>query len=85
MALYMDVHKQVSNLNPGELEEMARKGIEAARKKGVNFHNFWYSEKDGCIFCLCEAPNKEAALEAHQAAGESLPDEIFEVKEGSVH
>lgn len=85
MALYMDVHKGVSGLNPQELSETARKGIPIAQRHGVTFRNFWYNEKEGAIFCLCEAPNKEAALKAHREAGEPVPDEIFEVREGSIH
>lgn len=85
MALYMDVHKHVAGLNPEELNETACKGISLAERHGVKFRNFWYNEKEGAIFCLCEAPSKEAALKAHREAGEPIPDEIFEVKEGSVH
>ncbi|BCR04273.1 guanylate cyclase [Desulfuromonas versatilis] len=85
MALFMDVHRKVTGLTPGELEEIARSGLETARAKGVEVRNFWYNAKEGCIFCLCEASSKEAAIEAHRASGEPIPDEIFEVKEGSLH
>lgn len=85
MALFMDVHKRVEGLRPEELAEAARKGIAQAEKLGVKFRNYWYNEQEGTIFCLCEAPSKEAARKAHLETGEPEPDEIFEVKEGTVH
>lgn len=84
MTLYMDVHKHVEGLKAEELAETARKGMEAAARHGVKFRNYWYNEQEGAIFCLCEAPNREAALAAHREAGEPIPDEIFEVKEGAL-
>jgi cytosine/adenosine deaminase-related metal-dependent hydrolase len=84
VALYMDVHRHLKGLDPDELAETARKGIEAASRHGVTFQKFWYNKEEGAIFCLSEAPNKEAAMKAHRDAGEPVPEEIFEVKEGGL-
>jgi len=35
------------------------------------------------IFCLAEAPDKEAAIRVHREAHGLVADEIFEVMEGS--
>jgi hypothetical protein len=34
------------------------------------------------VFCLSEAPDKDAALKVHKEAHGLIPDEIIEVKEG---
>ena len=31
------------------------------RKYGVEYHKYWVNENGGKIFCLCHAPNAEAA------------------------
>ncbi len=61
-----------------------------ARKRDIGVQNsywvkcpkYWYSEDDGTIFCLCEAPNKEAAGDVHREAHGVVADEIIEVTEG---
>ena len=45
-------------------------------------YNYWYSEKDETIFCLCNAPTKEAAAAVHREAHGAEADEIFEVMQG---
>ena len=40
-------------------------------------------EETGMVFCLAEAPSKEAAEAVHQEAHGLTADEIIEVKEGS--
>ncbi|NIQ92913.1 MAG: DUF4242 domain-containing protein [Desulfuromonadales bacterium] len=80
----MDVHKHLGRIDPDEMAETARKGIKAAANHGVTFHKYWYDKDEGTIFCLSEAPSKEAAMKAHRDAGEPVPEEIFEVEEGGV-
>jgi hypothetical protein len=46
----------------------------------------WFShanEGSGKVFCLCEAPSKEAAEAAQREAHGRGADEITEVKEGA--
>jgi hypothetical protein len=52
-------------------------------KHGVEITDYWHSEKDGAVFCLAEAPSKEAFAAVHREAHGLEADEIFEVKEGS--
>jgi hypothetical protein len=35
------------------------------------------------VFCLCQAPSKEAAAAVHREAHGVMADEIIEVQEGS--
>jgi hypothetical protein len=46
---------------------------------GVTHHNIIYNEKENKLFCLLDAPNKEAVDKHHHKAGVKC-DWIIEVK-----
>jgi len=78
----MDVHKHVDGLTADAVVEAHRKDLQVQNKYGVNYLKYWFNEKDGTVFCLCEAPNKEAAEKVYREAHGLLADEIIEVREG---
>jgi len=82
MTQYMDIHRNVEGITKEGLEEAHQRDLEVQAKHGVKFLNYWYSEAEGAIFCLCEAPNKEAAAAVHREAHGGVADEIIEVKPG---
>ena len=82
MPLYMDVHNNVKGLTPEGVAEAHQKDLAVQGKHGVKYIKYWYNETTGSIFCLCEAPNKEAAIAVHREAHGGIPDEVIEVKEG---
>ena len=82
MSLYMDIHRNVDGVTPEGLAEAHKKDLEVQSKHGVNFVNYWYSEEEKAIFCLCDAPNREAAAAVHKEAHGGVADEILEVKQG---
>jgi Protein of unknown function (DUF4242) len=43
---------------------------------------YWFDEGSGKVFCLVEAPNKEAAATVHREAHGLEADEIIQVQEG---
>ena len=57
--------------------------LEIQEEYGVKYHQYWYNEETGEVFCLAEAPNKEAAEAVHREAHGFVADEITEVVEGS--
>lgn len=83
MPMYMDVHKNVEGLTAEALAGAHEKGLQVQDKHGVKFLNYWFNENEGTIFCLSNAPNKEATVAVHQEALGHGPDEIMEVAEGS--
>jgi hypothetical protein len=83
MALFMDIHKGVDGLTAEAVAEAHKKDIEKQGEHGVKYLKYWYNEKDGTVFCLSEAPDKESALKVHKEAHGLMPDDIIEVKEGS--
>jgi len=78
----MDIHKGVEGLTAEAVAEAHAKDLEVQEKHGVKYLKYWFNKDDGSIFCLCEAPNKEAAEAVHREAHGLVADEIIEVKEG---
>lgn len=82
MPLYMDIHKHVDGLTAQAVGEAHKKDLQVQKDYGVNYLKYWFNEKDGTVFCLCEAPDKKSAEEVHRKAHGLVADEIIEVKEG---
>ena len=83
MPLYMDVHKNVEGLTAEAVAEAHRKDLEVQGQHGVNYLRYWYNEAEGTVFCLVDAPSREAADRVHREAHGLAADEIVEVNEGS--
>jgi hypothetical protein len=83
MPLYMDIHRHVEGLTADAVADAHRKDLETQSKYGVNYKKYWYDEGSGAVFCLVEAPNKEAADRVHREAHGLAADELIEVKEGA--
>jgi len=49
----------------------------------VKYLKYWYNEQAGKVYCLVEAPSKEAAERVHREAHGLVADEIVEVQEGA--
>ena len=82
MPLYMDIHKGVDGLTAKDVAEAHGKDLEIQAKHGVKYLKYWFNENDGTVFCLAEAPSKEAAEAVHREAHGLVADEIIEVQEG---
>jgi hypothetical protein len=83
MPLYLDIHHKVDGLTGEALAGAHAKDLEVQDKYSVKYLRYWYNEGAGTVFCLCEAPDKEAAKAVHREAHGLVADEIFEVKEGA--
>ena len=82
MPQYMDVHKNIPGLTAGAVAAAHQMDLEVQGKHGVNYQRYWFNEASGTVFCLVEAPNKEAAEAVHREAHGLVAEEIIEVKEG---
>ncbi len=83
MPLFMDVHHHVEGLTAEAVAEAHKRDLETQAKYGVNYLKYWYDEGTGKVFCLVEAPSKEAAEAVHREANGLVADEITEVQEGA--
>ena len=82
MPRFMDVHNKVEGLTKEAVAGAHQRDLEVQSKYDVNYVQYWYDEGTGKVFCLVDAPNKEAAEAVHREAHGLLADEITEVKEG---
>ena len=82
MPLFMDVHHNMKGVKAEDLAAAHKKDVEVQGKHGVNFINYWFSEAEGKVFCLCDAPNREAAEAVHREAHGGVADEIIQVQAG---
>jgi len=80
--LYMDIHRNVDGLTAEAVTGAHQKDLEIQEKYGVNYLKYWYDEESGTIFCLVDAPSKEAAEKVHIEAHGLAAAEIIKVTEG---
>jgi hypothetical protein len=81
MPLYLDIHNKVDGATDEGVAAAHHKDLETQEKYGVKYIKYWFDEGTGTIFCLVEAPNKEAAERVHREAHGLTADEIHEVTE----
>lgn len=80
--LYMDVHRNIDGLTAEAVAGAHQKDLEVQGKYGVDYKRYWYDAETGTVFCLVQAPSKEAAATVHKEAHGLVADEIIEVDEG---
>lgn len=83
MPLFMDVHNKVDGLTKDAVAGAHARDLEVQQKHGVDYKQYWFDEGTGKVFCLVEAPNKEAAVAVHREAHGLLADDITEVQQGA--
>ncbi len=83
MALFMDIHAHVEGLTEEAVAHAHQADLQTQEKYGVKYLRYWFDEGTGKVFCLVEAPSKEAAIAVHREAHGLVADEIIEVQEGS--
>ena len=82
MPLYMDIHQHVEGLTAEAVAGAHAADLKTQQKYGVEYLQYWFDEGTGNVFCLIEAPSKEAAITVHREAHGLLADEVIEVQEG---
>lgn len=79
MAMFIDIHSNMTGITEEELRREHDKDVEAqASEPGVRFIKAWADPAAGKVFCLSEGPNKDAVQRVHANAGHPS-DEIFEL------
>ena len=53
------------------------------KKYDVKYLRYWFGTKTGKVFCLVDAPTKEAAIAVHREAHGLVADRLVEVTEGA--
>ena len=82
MPLFMDIHEHIDGLTADAVAGAHQADLNTQEKHGVKYLQYWFDEKTGTVFCLVEAPNKEAAIAVHREAHGLVADRLIEVIEG---
>jgi class 3 adenylate cyclase len=80
MPTYMDIHEIPGGVKAEDVAKAHAHDVEVQGKYGVNYHKYWVNEKEGKIFCLCHAPNAEAASQVHREAHGLVAGKIIQVE-----
>jgi hypothetical protein len=83
MPLYLDKHHHIDGLTVDGLKKAHEADLAIQEQYGVKYLQYWFNEDTGTVFCLVEAPSKEAAAEVHRLAHGLEADEIIEVQPGT--
>ena len=83
MALFMDIHHKVEGATARDVADAHMRDLQTQEQYGVNYRNYWFDESAGRIFCLVEAPDRDAAIRVHREAHGLVADEIYRVEEGA--
>ncbi len=83
MTLYMDIHHHIEGLTADAVKHAHEADLQTQDKYSVTYLKYWFDEGSGKVFCLVEAPSKEAAARVHREAHGLEADEIIEAQQGS--
>ena len=76
----MDIHEVPGGVSAEDVAKAHAQDVKIEDKYGVHYHKYWVNEKAGKIFCLCHAPDAEAAVEVHREAHGMVADKIIEIQ-----
>jgi len=76
----MDIHEVPGGVSAEDVAKAHAEDVKIEDKYGVHYHKYWVNEKAGKIFCLCHAPNAEAAAQVHREAHGLMADKIIEIQ-----
>ncbi|MBV9577744.1 MAG: DUF4242 domain-containing protein [Chloroflexi bacterium] len=84
MPIFMDTHERVRAITPEAVRRIYERSLEVQSQYGARYQRMWahYDADDhGRLFCLVEAPSREAVVLVHLDAHGLYPNEIQEVVE----
>ncbi len=80
MPSYMDIHEIPGGVSAEDVAKAHAEDVKLQDKYGVTYHKYWVNEKAGKIFCLCHAPNAEAAKQVHREAHGMVAEKVIQVE-----
>src|SRR5438270_5827766 len=80
MPSYMDIHEIPGGVTAEEVAKAHAQDVKVQNKYGVSYHRYWVNEKEGKVFCLCHAPNAEAAKQVHREAHGLMAEKVIQVE-----
>ncbi len=80
MPSYMDIHEIPGGVTAEEVAKAHAQDVKVQNKYGVSYHKYWVNEKEGKVFCLCHAPNAEAAKQVHREAHGLMAEKVIQIE-----
>jgi AraC-like DNA-binding protein len=81
MPLFMDIHF-VGEISVEDTRKAHLADLAVQEKYGVKYHQYWFNEEAGTVFCLMEGPDKESCAATHREANGFTACQIVEVEGG---
>ena len=81
MPTYIDLH-DLPGVKAADVAEAHQADLRVGPRYGVSYREYWIDEADGKVFCLVDAPDKEAAALVHREAHGLEAHQMFEVQKG---
>jgi class 3 adenylate cyclase len=76
----MDIHEIKGGITAEEVAKAHAHDVAVEGKYGVHYHKYWVNESAGKIFCLCQAPSAEAAMQVHRQTHGMVAEKIIQVE-----
>ncbi len=76
----MDRHDVSEGVSAEVLAEIHQEDLKIEHEYGCRGFTYWFDQKRKNVFCLIEAPNKEAITRMHKHAHGDVPNTIIEVE-----
>jgi class 3 adenylate cyclase/predicted Ser/Thr protein kinase len=83
-AIFMDRHDIDDAVPPEDVAAAHRRDLEVQDKYDAKAMTYWFDQDRKAIFCLIEAPDREAVQGMHREAHGMLANEVIEVKADTV-
>src|SRR4249920_151250 len=74
----MDVHRNMKGITPEDMLKAHQADLDVQDQENADFKHAWGDPETGIVFCLSEAPSKEAVMRTHERAGHPT-DEVYEI------
>ena len=81
MPFYMDIHL-VGNVSIEDTRKAHLKDLAVQEKYGVIYHQYWFNEEAGTVYCLMEGPDKASCEATHREANGLTACQLVEVEGG---
>ena len=82
MPLYMDEH-DLPGVKAADVVGAHEADVKVQAQHGVTYKHYWVDEAAGKVFCLVEAPDREAANRVHKEAHGLVAQRLYEVEQGA--
>jgi len=82
MATFIDIH-DLPGVKADDVAGALSADVRVQGQYGVDYRHYWVDEAAGKVFCLVEAPDREAAIAVHREAHGLVAQDLFEVTQGA--